>query len=273
MSGFKKVLIKIRKRPVDEISQFVKRLKTKIPKKIPRHLLKDFTLDNKIRILYSFRDDSYPTKKPRVFSKEYVDRMISDAKKGRKRYYGKTDDYINLAMKKYSNEIKDKEGVDIGSVTGWYSAIMLAHGAKKSYVLEYNKILSKHPKVIPMMSKDFWNSPREFDFGTSISSFEHDGLGRYGDPINPLGDMESMRKMKKVIKKEGLFFLSVPIGKDTLVWNKHRIYGRKRFFKLIEGWELIDSFGFKDSDLDFDAGENVYKKATPHQPVFVLKNN
>jgi hypothetical protein len=153
----------------------------------------------------------------------------------------------------------------VGSVSGWYSAFALAYGAKKSNIIEYNRLISTDPRVVPIRAREFDRHPRQFDFATSISSFEHDGLGRYGDPINPNGDLETMKKMKKIVKKNGLLFLSVPVGEDTIVWNLHRIYGRHRLPKLLSGWKLVDSFGFKDEDLV--RGETNYV-----QPVFVLRN-
>jgi len=123
-----------------------------------------------------------------------------------------------------------------------------------------------------MKTEEFWKKPRKFDFATSISSFEHDGLGRYGDPISPNADLESMKRLKNIIKKGGLLFLTVPIGRDRIVWNLHRVYGKYRFPKLIEGWKLIDSFGFKEKDLITDLGNKMYKNGVPTQPVFVLRN-
>ena len=58
-----------------------------------------------------------------------------------------------------------------------------------------------------------------FDVLVSYSSLEHDGVGRYGDPINPNADLLRMRNLKSFIKPEGHFFLAVPNGQDTLVWN------------------------------------------------------
>ena len=45
-----------------------------------------------------------------------------------------------------------------------------------------------------------------------VHSFDHDGLGRYGDPLNPAGDLVAMETVKRVLKDEGLLFLTVPIG-------------------------------------------------------------
>lgn len=50
-----------------------------------------------------------------------------------------------------------------------------------------------------------------------ICSFDHDGLGRYGDPINPVGDIVAMETVMHVLKEGGLLFLTVPIGTHIMV--------------------------------------------------------
>ena len=49
-----------------------------------------------------------------------------------------------------------------------------------------------------------------------ISSFDHDGLGRYGDPINPEGDLQAMQTVASVLRDDGILFLTVPIGTYTV---------------------------------------------------------
>jgi hypothetical protein len=77
-----------------------------------------------------------------------------------------------------------------------------------------------------------------------------------------------MARMKQTLRPGGLLYLSVPIGKDKVVWNAHRIYGRHRFERLIAGWKLLEAFGgFDPGLLDRDTGA-----AASYQPVFVLEN-
>ena len=52
-----------------------------------------------------------------------------------------------------------------------------------------------------------------------------------------------------------------------MVWNANRIYGRKRFPLLVDGWEIINSFGFDDSFFAEATGDGA-----KYQPIFVLKN-
>ena len=51
-----------------------------------------------------------------------------------------------------------------------------------------------------------------FDIALSISSFDHDGLGRYGDPIDAIADIRAMRLAQCLLKPQGLMFLTIPIG-------------------------------------------------------------
>ena len=65
-----------------------------------------------------------------------------------------------------------------------------------------------------------------FDSIWSYSSIEHDGLGRYSDPINPYGICRPSSKMTCMLKPGGLLFLSFPVATvDRLWWNVHRVYG------------------------------------------------
>ncbi|KAK5964144.1 hypothetical protein GCK32_017207, partial [Trichostrongylus colubriformis] len=44
---------------------------------------------------------------------------------------------------------------------------------------------------------------KSFDFAASFSSIEHSGLGRYGDPIDPIGDLREVWKTSCLLKKGG----------------------------------------------------------------------
>ncbi|MCX6175443.1 MAG: DUF268 domain-containing protein [Ignavibacteriales bacterium] len=233
---------------------------------IPKELLNEYSMNGEVDVEYSFRNDFYSDKTPRVYTKAMVDSLIEDVKNGSINYYGKTGKWLIMALKKYS--IKEHNTVVMGSVAPHCESISLAFGAKKCTVIEYNEILSEHPSIITIKPTEYDINKIQFDSAFSISSFEHDGLGRYGDPLDPNADLIMMSKMKIILKQRGIIFLSVPIGKDTFVWNEHRIYGRKRLPLLIEGWKLLDSFGYKDKLLD----KPTYFGKDFIQPIFVLQN-
>ena len=58
---------------------------------------------------------------------------------------------------------------------------------------------------------------------SSLHAIEHFGLGRYGDPLNPTGHIQAMREIQRVLKKDGLFYLSFPAGIPRVLFNDRRI--------------------------------------------------
>ena len=53
---------------------------------------------------------------------------------------------------------------------------------------------------------------------------EHIGLGRYGDPLDPDGDLKAMAELRRVLSADGSLLFVVPVGKPRLCFNAHRIY-------------------------------------------------
>jgi SAM-dependent methyltransferase len=53
---------------------------------------------------------------------------------------------------------------------------------------------------------------------------EHVGLGRYGDPLDPDGDLKAVAELTRVLAPGGSLLLVVPVGSPKIVFNAHRIY-------------------------------------------------
>lgn len=53
---------------------------------------------------------------------------------------------------------------------------------------------------------------------------EHIGLGRYGDPINPVGDLGAASELSRVLAIGGNLLVVVPVGKPNIYFNAHRVY-------------------------------------------------
>ncbi len=84
----------------------------------------------------------------------------------------------------------------------WLESLLLAHGAGEVTSLEYHEISSEHPKVSAVtprrLAEQYLSGALEpFDLVTSFSSIEHSGLGRYGDQLNPWGDLIAMARWEK----------------------------------------------------------------------------
>ena len=53
---------------------------------------------------------------------------------------------------------------------------------------------------------------------------EHVGLGRYGDPLDPDGDLKAMAELQRVVAQGGHLLFVVPVGKPRICFNSHRTY-------------------------------------------------
>ena len=80
-----------------------------------------------------------------------------------------------------------------------------------------------------------------FDAVVTFSSAEHSGLGRYGDGLNPWGDMITIARGWCVTKKRGSLTIGVMYkdNSDLLMFNAHRIYGRIRYPYLTTNWKQM----------------------------------
>lgn len=231
------------------------------PREIPHDLYHEYTMGNTIPVKDWYLDGSLPPSQAIIYKSDEIDQWITKVKRREVGYYGRTDTYLYSMLEKY--KISGQNVGIVGSTIPLYESITLAYGGFP-ITIDYNKIATDDLRLNTMTVEEYDQLPIQFDSIISISSIEHDGLGRYGDPLNPWGDIQTMQKFKKMLKPGGLLFLAVPVGKDCLFWNAHRIYGRMRLPLLLEGWEIVDTCGFSLND--YEAVEY-----SGHQPVFVLR--
>ncbi|EPB69581.1 hypothetical protein ANCCEY_11330 [Ancylostoma ceylanicum] len=156
--------------------------------------------------------------------------------------YGTEGLAVYYALRDYP--LKNKTGFVIGSQKPWIEVQAIRSGASKVYTVEYQdtKIVgtAKIERIHPIDFAEKWKENEEkFDFAITFSSIEHSGLGRYGDPIDPSGDLREVQKVMCLLKKGGLFLVGFPRGADAIKYNLHRIYGRMRLSMIMTGYELL----------------------------------
>lgn len=67
---------------------------------------------------------------------------------------------------------------------------------------------------------------------------EHVGLGRYGDPLDPTGDLRSARELSRVLAAGGQLAMVVPVGRPRLRFNAHRIYSYEQVLEMFPDLRL-----------------------------------
>jgi SAM-dependent methyltransferase len=136
------------------------------------------------------------------------------------------------------SQTKPIEHIDISSLLH-FCTLVSAFIAVRFYDyrpadLSLSNLVSEHA--------DLTDLPFESDSVASIScihTVEHIGLGRYGDTINPDGDLEAMRELERVLAPGGSLLFVVPIGKPKIVFNAHRIYSYAQITHCFSSLELL----------------------------------
>jgi SAM-dependent methyltransferase len=69
---------------------------------------------------------------------------------------------------------------------------------------------------------------------------EHIGLGRYGDPLDPDGDLKAISELKRVLAIGGSLLFVVPVGKPRIMFNAHRIYSFDQVASYFKDMDMVE---------------------------------
>lgn len=96
-----------------------------------------------------------------------------------------------------------------------------------------------------------------------LHALEHFGLGRYGDPIDWDGWKRALGNISRIIEHGGIFYLSVPIGKQRIEFDAHRVFNPRSIIEIAEAngiqlneFSYVDDFGDFHYRVNLDAAEN-----------------
>jgi hypothetical protein len=232
------------------------------PKKPPAKLEKGYTMDGNIPVTDYWFAQRYDG--TAALHSEWTPDMVDGYIKkfddgGFIGGYGRAsnDDIFKCATE---YPVKGQRGAVIGSEWPWVEALMLRAGAKSVTTIEFGKIHSTDPRIntlVPTEVAERWGAgtfePEQYDFIATHSSVEHTGLGRYGDALNPWGDLEAMAQVWCMLKPGGTLFIGVmtartenPTTPETILkdrgsleFNAHRIYGKLRYAQLTANFEQL----------------------------------
>lgn len=75
---------------------------------------------------------------------------------------------------------------------------------------------------------------------------EHIGLGRYGDPLDPLGTIKAIAELQRVVAPGGQLLFSVPVGRPRTCFNAHRIHDPIAVPQFFDELQLVEFSGVDD---------------------------
>lgn len=135
-------------------------------------------------------------------------------------------------------KINPEKHIDISSSL-YFSGIVSAFVPIEFYdyrpaELQLSGLTSKHADLMQLPFTD--NSIYSL---SCMHTVEHIGLGRYGDPVDPEGDLKAIAELKRVLAPSGNLLFVVPIGKSAkIMFNAHRIYTIEIIQKLFADFTL-----------------------------------
>lgn len=171
-------------------------------------------------------------------------------------------------------ELEPTVHVDIGS-----SAMMVnvLSATVKTVFVDYRPLRVRLSNLTSVAG-DILQLPFRSESVASLSSLhvvEHVGLGRYGDPVNPLGAQQAAAELGRVLMTGGRLFLSVPVGRERVCFNAHRVHAPSTVLSYLsslqlQSFALVDDSGhyhenatFSDaSGLDYGCGMFEFLKVS-----------
>ena len=169
-------------------------------------------------------------------------------------------------MKTTAN-VTNKSVLVLGSLNPWIEILALSLGAKKVVSVGYSHLKNECHKIEYIYAPNFFKMEHfisSFDVVITTTLFQEIGLGLSGENLNPWMDLISMQRIWCLTKPGGKFIFSTILhNKDQVTYNFYRLYGPKRYKKLISNWKVLFS------NVEFNP---VFeKKSDGYQPLTILE--
>ncbi|MFZ6027454.1 MAG: DUF268 domain-containing protein [Chloroflexota bacterium] len=163
--------------------------------------------------------------------------------------------------------------IDIGSDTR-FVGLLTTH--KPIVFLDYRPLKAKIPGL-HCLAGDILHLPFQAESIPSLSCLhvvEHVGLGRYGDPLNPLGTQQACAELARVLSPGGSLFFSTPTGQTRTHFNAHRIHNPRQILSFFAQLELVEFSAVDDrGQVQLNANLNEFEKARYACGLFWFRRN
>lgn len=153
-----------------------------------------------------------------------------------------------------------KEHFDIGSRLDGFIAHLLAAGIDVT-MIDVRKFPAEIENLHTIVDDATALRQLEDESVESMSalcSLEHFGLGRYGDPIDSEACFKCFENIQKKLKKGGNLYLSVPIGKERVEFNAHRVFFASTIIDCFQGLELKEFSCVSNGKMEYNADIHKY---------------
>lgn len=97
---------------------------------------------------------------------------------------------------------------------------------------------------------------------SALCSLEHFGLGRYGDPVDPEACFKCFENIQRKLKKGGNFYLALPVGRERVEFNAHRIFYASTIIECFHNLQLMEFSCAADKKIERDVEIHKYDQDT-----------
>lgn len=156
--------------------------------------------------------------------------------------------------------LKPEYHVDISSAVG-FSQLVSAFIPVRFYdyrplEVNINNLTCGQADLVSLPFKD-----NEIKSLSCMHTVEHVGLGRYGDTIDPDGDLKAIKELKRVLAPGGSLLFVVPLGGEPKIqFNAHRIYSYDQIMDYFSDLSLKEFALIPDSHADGDLVRNASRE-------------
>jgi SAM-dependent methyltransferase len=148
----------------------------------------------------------------------FLHEFSSDVGKAHGQYF-----HQDLLVASFIFERNPKRHIDVGSRIDGFVAHVAAF--REIEILDIRNLQPSEHKNIKYRQQNLMEDVEEniTDSVSCLHAIEHFGLGRYGDPIDVNGHIKGITNLVRMLKPDGILYISFPIGpKDEVFFNAHR---------------------------------------------------
>jgi hypothetical protein len=170
--------------------------------------------------------------------------------------------YQHIWAFKKINSLKPKLHIDVGSNVDF---VGLLSTITKVHFIDIRPLEVSNVENLESIKGSILDLPYDNNSVESMSCLhvaEHIGLGRYGDPLDPLGTKKAANELARCLAKGGNLFFSLPVGKPRLCFNAHRIHSPRQIIDYFDDLKLLELTASTDEkqfieNIDIDVLENA----------------
>ena len=157
--------------------------------------------------------------------------------------------YQDLWVAQRIHKANPKRHIDVGSRIDGFVAHVAAFREIEVVDIRPLDMAIPNIKFLQMDLMDVSGQDRAAicDSLSCLHVLEHFGLGRYGDRIDPDGYKTGFDNLVTMLEPGGILYFSVPMGRQRIEFNAHRIFGLKHLLEMFDAHalELLD-FSYVD---------------------------